>query len=119
MSSIGQFAASLDCSTVLSSWRHDPHCDHQATASMARASRLRVLFYPVWGWLLPDDTVLDAEPSGVRISVAGVLDRKRRAIAMHRTQTGLITDDPNGFSLPQSLLDACLTPFEVFLEEPA
>src|SRR5689334_921316 len=41
---------------LLASWTHDPHGDHQATACMAiaiaKVARVRLLFYPVWGWLL-------------------------------------------------------------------
>ena len=116
VSTIRRTAARFGCTALAASWRHDPHCDHQATAAMARASGLRVLSYPVWGWLLPHEAPIDEPVSGCRIPVDHVLDRKRRAMAAHRTQMGLITDDPDGFVVPDALLDACITPFEVFLE---
>src|SRR5215813_8407340 len=39
-------------------WRHDPHCDHEATAVLAKKVRrrhpkIRLWAYPVWGWHLP------------------------------------------------------------------
>jgi LmbE family N-acetylglucosaminyl deacetylase len=47
-------------------------------------------------------------------------DVKRRAIAAHASQySDLITDDPNGFRLPATLLSAFEQPFEVFLGDPA
>ena len=115
---IGQIAAELRCNTVLSSWRHDPHGDHVAVHAMAAASGLRVLSYPVWGWLVDKDTELDGpDPAGFRLPVGMQLERKRRAIAAHASQAGqLIDDDPAGFRLPQVLLDACTSPFEYFIE---
>ena len=48
--------------TIFSTWPHDPHCDHEASAAMAQAavqiSGARLVFYPVWGWLLPPDAAL-------------------------------------------------------------
>ena len=113
------------CSVVLAPWLRDPHCDHEAVQLMARAvvdrsPGLRLLSYPVWGWLLDGDTELAGEPkpAGWRVEVASVLGRKRRAIAAHRSQTGsLIVDDPDGFSLPDALMEACVTAHEFFIED--
>ena len=118
VAAIRRTAAEFGCATIAAPWRHDPHCDHQAAAAMAAATGLRVLSYPVWGWLLPDETALDdAWASGHRLAVGQVLDRKRRALAAHRSQFGeVVTDDPNGFRVPAALLAACLTPFEFFLD---
>ncbi len=115
VAAIVRVAGEFGCRTIASCWRHDPHCDHEATALMAAATGLRVVSYPVWGWLLPDDAPV-GEVAGVRVAVHGWLERKRAALAAHRTQTGLITDSPDGFVIPDVLLEACLTPFEVFLE---
>jgi LmbE family N-acetylglucosaminyl deacetylase len=107
--------------TVFTSWRFDPHCDHEATAALgeavAQASGVRLAFYPVWGWLLPQDETLPvASIAGRRLDIAAVLPNKRRAIAAHRSQyPDLITDDPGGFRLPGALLSVCEQAFEVFL----
>ncbi len=108
--------------TVLTTWRHDPHGDHEAAAAIgtALAVRLaaRLLFYPVWGWTLPPDTALpDRATTGWRLPIAPFLARKHAAIAAHRSQhAGLITDDPDGFVLPEHLLGHFRGPHEVFLD---
>jgi LmbE family N-acetylglucosaminyl deacetylase len=107
--------------TVFASWEHDPHCDHEATArlatAIAAATGVRLLFYPVWGWLLPAEQVLPIETiAGMRLDVTAMLPRKRAAIAAHRSQySDLITDDPNGFRLPDALLATFEQPFETFI----
>jgi LmbE family N-acetylglucosaminyl deacetylase len=111
----------FDCSAILAPWRFDPHCDHEAAAIIAAevAMRLRIrhLAYPVWGWTLPPDHVVDAgTPSGWRLDIACHLARKLKAIAAHRSQYGeLINDDPSGFRLPPGLLRAFAYRFETFL----
>ncbi len=119
-------AARIDrhgCDTLLAPWMLDPHCDHEAVQRMARAvargQRLRLLSYPVWAWLIEAGSL--AEPDqpirGFRLAVDRHLERKRRAIRLHASQYGgLITDDPDGFALPQSLLSVFEQPFETFLE---
>ena len=111
--------------SVLTTWRHDPHCDHEAAAAIGidLAARLgaRVLFYPVWGWTLPPDAPLPDSPMrGWRLPVGALLARKSEAIAAHRSQRGdMITDDPDGFVLPEALLRHFRVPHEVFLEGDA
>ena len=114
------------CTVLAATWIADPHGDHLAVATIARAAarRLgaRLLSYPVWGWTLaPAAPIRDPGPwRGARLDIARVLDRKRDAIAAHRTQHGLVVDDdPAGFVLPRALLDACDRPFEVFVETAA
>ncbi len=109
----------LGIRTVVASWRHDPHCDHLAAHRIARrACRLtgaRLLSYAVWGWTLPPDRPLPrARVLGWRLDVTPYLPAKRAAIACHRSQLGLIDDDPAGFTLPAHLLTLCDRPFEVF-----
>ena len=111
------------CDTLLAPWMLDPHCDHVAVQKMARrvarAHRVRLLSYPVWAWLIEAGSL--AEPDqpirGFRLAVQRHLERKRRAIRLHASQyAGLITDDPDGFELPQALLSVFEQPFETFLE---
>jgi LmbE family N-acetylglucosaminyl deacetylase len=117
-------ALMADCGTICAPWMHDPHCDHVAAYLIARAAAARVgarlLAFPVWGWGLPPDALVatdeDAPDSGWRLDIAPVLTAKRMAIAAHRSQLGtVILDDPNGFSLPASLLVAFDRPYETFL----
>jgi LmbE family N-acetylglucosaminyl deacetylase len=109
------------CGVLLAPWRHDPHCDHEAAHEIAVAAAQRTgaarLAYPVWGWTLPLDAVLDEpEPAGYRLDIARHLPAKRRAIAAHASQRGeIITDDPGGFALPATLLALFDRPFETYL----
>jgi LmbE family N-acetylglucosaminyl deacetylase len=116
-------ARAADAGSVFVTWRHDPHCDHQAAFAIARAAVLglqgaRLYAYPVWGWTLADETLLDEpEPIGGQLDIGPYLVRKRRAIQAHRSQmTGLIEDDPVGFQLPPALLAQFDQPRETFLE---
>ncbi|GAB0115823.1 hypothetical protein AcidC75_33470 [Acidisoma sp. C75] len=109
------------CSLILAPWLLDPHCDHAAAAAigadLARHQNAGLLFYPVWGWMRPDEEEQPlAPPSGVRLHTGAALAAKRRAIAAHASQHGqVITDAAEGFALPQELLDHCLQPAETFL----
>jgi LmbE family N-acetylglucosaminyl deacetylase len=107
---------------LLASWTYDPHCDHQATAclasAVARITRVRLLFYPVWGWLLsPEQSLPITQVRGVRLDVGHLREQKRRALAAHASQySGLIADDPQGFQLPRDLLAIADLNYEAFLE---
>jgi LmbE family N-acetylglucosaminyl deacetylase len=102
-------------------WLYDPHGDHEAAQLIARAAATRtgamVLSYPVWSWLLEDDTQLPAAPiEGWRLNIRNHLDLKRRAIAAHASQySDLIVDDPSGFRLRAELLSVFDSPYEVFI----
>jgi LmbE family N-acetylglucosaminyl deacetylase len=115
-------ARAAGCTAIAASWRHDPHCDHLAAhciaAAVAQAMGLRHIAYPVWGWTLPPDEILDGDIRGFRLDVARHLPAKRRAIAAHQSQIGgLITDDPSGFQLPAQFLSIFDDAHEVFLAE--
>ncbi len=103
-------------------WGHDPHCDHQACAALARLVRarlpeLRLFAYPVWGWALPAEVQVGPAPNGIRLDITKELDVKRAAIAAHRSQTSdMIDDDPDGFRLDEAMLARFARPFEIFLE---
>lgn len=114
-------ASSVGAPCIAAPWQYDPHCDHLAAHRMAAAAAARCgvrhLAYPVWGWTLPPDAQIPGPaPSGVRLDITDHLDVKRRAIAAHASQYGgLINDDPQGFRLPQGLLEIFSRPFETFL----
>jgi LmbE family N-acetylglucosaminyl deacetylase len=104
------------------SWRHDPHCDHQASFRLARAVQrirpsLKLYEYTVWGAALPPDTPVEPVRGGFRLQIERRLARKRRAIEAHRSQTtDLIDDDPDGFRLTPSDLARFDAPYEFFFE---
>ncbi|MBB2155780.1 PIG-L family deacetylase [Gluconacetobacter diazotrophicus] len=118
---LADIARQQGCTTILAPWRHDPHCDHEATWKMGvalyRRLGIALLAYPVWGWTIAPDTELDCtEATGMRLDISAYRDAKRQAILAHRSQYGgLITDDPQGFQLPPDLLSAFETAFETFL----
>lgn len=109
------------CTLLLSPWGHDPHCDHEAAAvlatRLAAARGMPLLSYPVWGWTLPDDADRDLpEPAGMRLEISDQLLIKRCAIRAHATQYGnVITDSPQGFTLPETLLSVFRRRYETFL----
>jgi len=107
------------------SWRHDPHCDHHASYRIARAAQRRIgevrLFeYVVWGHTLPASNEVDSI-GGFRLRIdRWALEKKRRAVAAHRSQTtNLIDDDPAGFRFTQNGLARFDLPFEFFFESDA
>ena len=107
---------------LFASWRHDPHPDHVAAhriaAAACRTTGAHHLSYAVWGWTLSRRVWLPRTlPTGFRLDVTASLPVKRQAISCHRSQvTDLIGDDPNGFRVPDSLLDLCNRPFEAYFE---
>ncbi|MEO9190025.1 MAG: PIG-L family deacetylase [Acetobacteraceae bacterium] len=118
---VAELAVRHGCATICTTWRHDPHGDHEAAHVIGVAAAVRagaqVRAYPVWGWTLADDALLpDTDTSGVRLDITRFLPAKRAAIAAHASQHGrVIDDDVNGFTLPPALLALFDQPFEVFL----
>ncbi len=111
--------------TVFATWKHDPHCDHEATAAMASALRshdpsLRLWAYPIWGWHLEAGAVVDTSPpKGFRLDISPWLAVKRAAISAHRSQmSDLIDDDPDGFRFTPETLAPFLGSYEYFIEVP-
>ena len=117
-------AAACGAGAVCVTWRHDPHCDHQAAAGLVDRARprlgaARVYQYPIWGWTLPADTEVGAAPRGLRLDISAHVAAKRAAVAAHRSQTtALITDDPEGFRLDAAMLERFNRPFEIYLDMP-
>ena len=93
----------------------DEHADHRVVAAALAAvpaRGARRLAYPVW----PAPEVAGRHRRTVRVS-GGAL-AKRSAIDLHRTQTGTIVDDPQGFALTCAQLRGFSRPWEAFLESP-
>jgi LmbE family N-acetylglucosaminyl deacetylase len=120
---IAAAAREAGASAILVTWRHDPHCDHEASAAIVDLVRDRVpgvmiLAYPVWGWTLPAETEIGAGGRMSRLDVSAERAVKRRAVMAHRSQTtDLIGDDPTGFRLAPEMIDRLCGPFERFIEE--
>jgi LmbE family N-acetylglucosaminyl deacetylase len=112
----------VDAQALFVSWRHDPHCDHQASYWLARTVQhsvpgVKLFEYTVWGSALPPDAPLEASCRGFRIPISPWRQKKQRAIAAHRSQTtSLIADDPSGFCLTASDLARFDLPYESFFE---
>ena len=122
---IAAVVESAGASTLLTTWKGDPHCDHEAAALMglavrARLPRVALWAYPIWGWHLDPDAPLDEpEPTGFRLDIEPWLDRKRAAIAAHDSQmTDLIPDDPEGFRFTPQTLAPFLRPVETVFAVP-
>lgn len=118
---IASHAQSVGAGVILTTWRHDPHCDHLSASLLGgRAAALTgaALFeYPVWGWTLPPRRLLEARsPVGFRLDVGRHIPAKQRAIACHRSQLGeVVTDDPDGFTLESQFVGLFTERYETFL----
>ena len=122
---VGRVIARSGARSLFVTWRHDPHCDHEAAARLAEELRcrerwLKLWAYPVWGWHLPPSRIVPAPaPAGLRISIDEVLAQKHAAIEAHASQmTDLIDDDPDGFRFTPETLAPFLRPFEYYVEVP-
>lgn len=118
---VAEAATACGASAVFVTWRHDPHCDHQASAAIVRLARpklgvARLYEYPVWGWTLPPDTDVGPAPEGYRLDVSGHRAAKTQAVYAHVSQTtDLIADDPQGFRLETAMIERLCGPFERFV----
>jgi LmbE family N-acetylglucosaminyl deacetylase len=119
---LAQLIRSSECASVVVSWEHDPHCDHAAAAAIAavacRATGTRLLAYPIWGWRLPPEMLIDTAPiCGFQLDISQHVHRKRQAILAHASQyAGIINDDPEGFQLPADFIEHFLAAPEVYIE---
>jgi LmbE family N-acetylglucosaminyl deacetylase len=111
--------------TIILPWRRDPHSDHESSWQIAQAASLmldrplRRLEYTIWltEFGEPHDWPEQGEVQAWRVDISTVLDRKRAAIARHRSQTtDLIDDDPSGFRLSAETLTRFDVPWEIYLE---
>jgi LmbE family N-acetylglucosaminyl deacetylase len=118
---VARLAQDQGCSILLAPWVHDPHCDHEAAAIIARdaagMAHCRLLSYPVWGWLLPPAQLIPvSKVHGFKLPIPTYLQAKQNAVASHASQyTNLIDDARDGFRLPRELLAVFERPYEVFL----
>ncbi|MEE4207822.1 MAG: PIG-L family deacetylase [Parvularcula sp.] len=88
----------------------DAHPDHQAIGRvLQRYGGTRSIWtYKVWP---PSSTPSD---DCVCLDLGSIRDLKRQALRTYETQTGMITDDPQGFTITPELFDAFTGPVEYF-----
>ena len=125
---LADFLREKQPATVLVPWRRDPHPDHRATSQLTAAALAQLpqpprrLEYVVWAWerAAPEDLPHSEEGTGFQLNIAPVLAQKQRALAAHRSQLapGVITDDPSGFLLSETMLAHFAHPAESFIEAP-
>ena len=89
----------------------DDHPDHRAIAAGLPRSRARQLDYLVW----PNRQSPSARATH-RLRLGTQSASKRGAIGRYRTQTGAITDDPNGFAMSRGERARFGRPVEHFRE---
>jgi LmbE family N-acetylglucosaminyl deacetylase len=107
--------------SLWASWREEAHCDHVAAGELAAdlAGRLPSLTacmeFLVWGW-----KARSARFDGKAVwslACADTVERRRKALACHRTQmTGLIDDARTAFRIPPALAALTDRPVEIYLE---
>lgn len=105
---------------VLSTWRLDGHCDHEAagraSAQAAQTAGAQLIEVPIWAWhwARPDDPRLPWRRARKLALGPQQLARKRAAIAAHVSQ--LEADGEQPPVLSETTLQRLLQPFElVFL----
>ena len=104
---IADCVTEIGAGSLFVSWRHDPHCDHEASYAIARevqrrVGKVRLFEYVVWGHSLPPSTEVDPIRSGFRISI---------------DQAAM--ENPGGFLFSQIDLAHFDLPYEFFLESGA
>ncbi|WMS44795.1 PIG-L family deacetylase [Acuticoccus sp. MNP-M23] len=119
---IKAFAREVGAGTIWCTWRHDPHCDHQAAAALADMVEAQLgegtlrRDYAVWGRFGEAGDALAG--SVARIEAGPFAGAKAEAIACHRSQvTALIADDPGGFVMPPALVAHFAAHDEIFVAE--
>ena len=119
---VAALCADCGAGAVVTTWRHDPHCDHKAAAAivdlvLAAQSDLRAYAFTVWGGALAPDLDVGAPPRAVRLDIGPEREAKRRAIMAHVSQTvGLPDDPPDAFRLEPAMIDRLCGPHEAYWE---
>ena len=102
---------------VVTTWRHDGHCDHEATGrATERAARQKqacLIEVPVWAWhwAHPQDPRIPWARAHKLMLDPPQLARKREAIAAHVSQVN--ADGDNGAVLSDDAIERLLQPFEL------
>jgi LmbE family N-acetylglucosaminyl deacetylase len=96
----------------------DRHGDHQALSAIWRDAIVRTMFCGrVFEYLVWPPAILVGLEQRLELDISTVRFLKRRALAAHRSQLGLVvTDDPAGFMLPRALLARATQSQEFYFE---
>ncbi len=112
-----------DTTTALwTTWAGDPHPDHGRAARIAarvahQNPRLAFWSYPIWG-RFAENPLTFLTNQLVRLDTQPWQDRKAKAVAAHASQmSALITDDPGGFRMTDTLQQHFITTAELYLLE--
>jgi len=105
---------------LLTTWRHDGHPDHEATAracaTAARGCGARLVEAPIWGWhwSRPGDAAMPFAQARRLMLDEATLARKRAALDCFESQ--LVTDAASGHDaiLTRNTLERLLNPFEMY-----
>lgn len=95
----------------------DAHGDHKAASDLVQRvlwpDTVEVMHFPVWTWRAAESELPAVPPLGCRIDVTEFIPAKRRAVAAHRTQHGLVvTDAEEAFELDPAFVDLFFGPLE-------
>ena len=101
-------------------WAGEPHCDHEAAATLADmvAKRIRASLheYLVWGWTCGDLDARLRHRRCISVDVSRGRARQRRAIACHRSQIGgRILGAADAFRLPRATIRLADRPQAILL----
>ena len=105
---------------LLTTWRHDGHPDHEATARACSTAAAQcgaaLVEAPIWGWhwSRPGDAAMPLDYARRLMLDDATLARKRAALECFESQ--LVSDDGSGHDaiLTRNTLERLLNPFEMY-----
>ncbi|UVI39665.1 PIG-L deacetylase family protein [Qipengyuania spongiae] len=112
------FTQAHGAKAIWSTWRGDPHCDHQTAAGLGRELARR-LTIPHWSFAVWGRFGERAIPTGLKtFHDPGLASRKVKAIAAYRSQIDpQVIDDPKGFTMPPALVAHFAEHPEIFIRD--
>lgn len=110
------FARAQGASAIWSTWRGDPHCDHETAAALGH-DLAKELAIPHWSFAVWGRFGERPVPAGLKtFDAAFLMTRKRDAIAVYRSQVEpQAIDDPNGFTMSPALVAHFAEHPEIFI----
>jgi len=118
---LAEWAAERPPRSLWSPWRGEAHCDHVAASQLAGDVLSRLpsvstrMEFLVWGWK-ERHACFDGR-SVWSLACPDTVERRRQALACHRTQmTDVIDDALSAFQIPAALAALTDRPVEIYLE---
>jgi len=108
---------------IVTTWRHDGHPDHEATARAGAAAALAcgatLLETPVWGWhwAAPGEGMMPLSRARKLALAPELLARKRAALGCFTSQLEADPSTGAGPVVPEYALERLLQPFELFFHD--